>query len=117
MTVRIFLVKIIKVMIFLGDFAALTPYKLYQLRYLVELASAQGVLRESSQAGRRHGSPVLAAAFSNSFGEGFESFYGIVPVDAGIGDGLTAGEFGKIGDEFLVTLDEVGFDHHGGDGF
>jgi hypothetical protein len=71
----------------------------------------------ASQAGRRHGSPVLTAAFSNSCGEMIKSLNGIVPVDAGIGDGLAAGEFGKIWLELLVAFDEIGFDHHGGDGF
>ena len=46
-----------------------------------------------------------------------ESLNGIIPVDAGVGDGLAAGEFGEIRVELLVTFDEVGLDHHGGDGF
>lgn len=34
----------------------------------------------------------LTPTFPNSFGENFEGLDGIVPVDAGIGDGLSTGE-------------------------
>ena len=54
---------------------------------------------------------------TNGFCKHLQGLNCCVPVDAGIGDRLAAGEFGKVWLELLVTLDEVGLDQHGGDGF
>lgn len=60
---------------------------------------------------RLEGSP-----FADSFGEDFEGLDGVVPVDAGVGDGLAAAELAEVGVQLLVPLDEVRLDHHRGDG-
>jgi hypothetical protein len=57
------------------------------------------------------------AAGADGGGEFVEDGDGVLPADAGGGDGLAAGEFGEVWDELLVSFDEVGLDHDGGDGF
>ena len=43
----------------------------------------------------------------DGLGEALEDLLGGGPVDAGVGDGLAVDEFGEVGVDLLISLDEV----------
>ncbi len=60
---------------------------------------------------------ILAlAALANGVRQFVEHFDGGVPVDAGVGDGLAVNQQRGVWTRLLIPLDEVGLEHHGGDG-
>ena len=52
---------------------------------------------------------------ANGGGQRFEGGHGVVPAEAGVGDGLAAGQRLEVSGGLLAAFDQIGFDHHCGD--